>query len=107
MSPDIGKLRPIIEKGDKTFASVEGKIPPRMEAVFLGQAIRGLVDRYERRPPPATFRVLSSPMVAWIWIGGIIVFAGGLIAMWPSPEGRRGRVRAGYAARLARELGRA
>ncbi|MEA2322617.1 MAG: cytochrome c-type biosis protein CcmF [Solirubrobacteraceae bacterium] len=107
MSPDIGKLRPIIDKGDKTFANVEGKIPPRMEAMFLGQAIRGLVDRYERRPPPATFRVLSSPMVAWIWIGGLVVFAGGLIAMWPSPEGRRGRVRARYAARLARELGRA
>jgi cytochrome c-type biogenesis protein CcmF len=107
MSPDVGKMRPIIEKGDKAFAGVEGKIPPEAEAALLGQAISGLVERYRRNPPPATFRVIGSPLVAWIWIGGLIVFAGGLIAMWPAPEGRRGRVRAAYAARLARELGRA
>ncbi|MEA2285775.1 MAG: cytochrome c-type biosis protein CcmF [Solirubrobacteraceae bacterium] len=107
MSPDVGKMRPIIEKGDKAFAGVEGKIPPKAEAALLGQAIAGLVERYRRDPPPATFRVIGSPLVAWIWIGGLIVFAGGLIAMWPAPEGRRGRVRAAYAARLARELGRA
>ncbi|MEA2290250.1 MAG: cytochrome c-type biosis protein CcmF [Solirubrobacteraceae bacterium] len=107
MSPDVGKLRPIIDRGDKAFANVEGKIPPEMEAMFLGQAIRGLVERYRSQPPPATFRVLSTPMVAWIWIGGLIVFAGGLVAMWPTADARRGRVRAGYAARLARDLGRA
>ncbi|MEA2387090.1 MAG: cytochrome c-type biosis protein CcmF, partial [Thermoleophilaceae bacterium] len=107
VSPDVGKMRPLIDKGDKAFANVEGKIAPEMEAALLGQAITGLVERYRRDPPPATFRVIGSPLVAWIWIGGLIVFAGGLIAMWPTPEGRRGRVRAGYAARLARELGRA
>jgi cytochrome c-type biogenesis protein CcmF len=107
MSPDIGKLRPIIDQGDKAFAAAEGKIPPAMESALLGRAIRGLVDRYQSRPPPATFRVISSPLVAWIWAGGLIVFAGGLIAMWPAGDAAGRRVRAGYAARVARELGRA
>jgi cytochrome c-type biogenesis protein CcmF len=107
MSPDIGSMQPIIDKGDKAFAAVTGRIPPATEAALLGRAINGLVQRYETKPPPATFRVISSPLVAWIWVGGLIVFAGGLIAMWPVGDAAGRRVRAGYAARLARELGRA
>ena len=107
MSPDVGKLRPVIDQGDKAFAAVEGKIPPAMESALLGRAIGGLVQRYQNRPPPATFRVICSPLVAWIWAGGLIVFAGGLIAMWPAGDTAARRVRAGYAARVARELGRA
>jgi cytochrome c-type biogenesis protein CcmF len=106
MSPDIGRLRPIIDRGDDAFAKAEGKIPPAMEAALLGQAITGLVDRYRESPPPATFRLIGSPLVAWIWIGGLIVFAGGLIAMWPARTAVR-RESAVLAARLARDLGRA
>ena len=43
----------------------------------------------------------------WIWIGGAIGVIGGLIAVWPAPDARRRRVSDVYAARLARELGRA
>jgi len=106
MSPDIGKLRPIIDRGDQAFARAEGKIPPAMEAALLGRAITGLVERYRSDPPPATFRVIGSPLVAWIWIGGLIVFAGGLIAMWPARVAVR-RESAALSARLARDLGRA
>jgi cytochrome c-type biogenesis protein CcmF len=107
IQPDIGSLQPVIARGDRAFERAAGKIPPQMEAVFLGQAITGLVNRYERNPPPATFRLIGSPMVAWIWIGGLVVFCGGLIALWPAPDAARRRATAGYAARVARELGRA
>jgi cytochrome c-type biogenesis protein CcmF len=107
MSPDISRMRPIIDKGDKAFAAIDGKVPPKTQAIFLGQAINGLVQRYRTQPPPASFRMISSPLVAWIWIGGLVVFTGGLIALWPSGDPARGRVRGRYAARVARELGRA
>src|SRR3954447_27005914 len=107
MSPDISKMRPLIDRGDKAFAAIDGKVPPQTQAVFLGQAINGLVQRYRTQPPPASFRVISSPLVAWIWIGGLVVFSGGLIALWPAGDPARGRVRGRYAARVARELGRA
>ena len=29
--------------------------------------------------------LIVSPLVTWIWIGGLIVIAGALIALWPSP----------------------
>jgi len=35
------------------------------------------------------------------------VLVGGLIAIWPGPRSSQRMVSAGYAARLARELGRA
>ena len=44
--------------------------------------------------------------MTWIWLGAIIVFLGGLIAMWPGErDALRRRVRAGYAARVAQDLG--
>ena len=43
-------------------------------------------------------------MVTWIWIGALIAFLGGLIALWPPPRGARSRARAAYAARVGREV---
>ncbi len=36
MSPDITRMRPIIDKGDKAFAGIEGKVPPATQAALLG-----------------------------------------------------------------------
>jgi cytochrome c-type biogenesis protein CcmF len=41
---------------------------------------------YLQHPPPAQFRLEVSPLIMWIWIGGLIVFGGGLLAL--SPGGR-------------------
>ena len=59
-----------------------------------------------RHAPPAAFRTIVSPLVSWIWIGGLIVLLGALVAAWPSPEARLRRVRSLYAARLGKELAR-
>jgi cytochrome c-type biogenesis protein CcmF len=107
VQPDIGTLRPIVDEGDKVFERAAGKLTVAEQSAALGIAITRLVQRYADQPPPATFRLIASPMVAWIWIGGLIVFAGGLIALWPAPDAAARRARAGYAARVARELGRA
>jgi cytochrome c-type biogenesis protein CcmF len=72
-----------------------------------GLAVRKIEQRYLSDPPPATFRVNVNPLVSWIWVGGAIAAIGGLVAIWPAPEARRRRVSDVYAARLARELGRA
>ena len=39
-------------------------------------------------------------MVTWIWLGGLIVFAGGLIAIWPRRAPRAGRRRRALRRRL-------
>jgi cytochrome c-type biogenesis protein CcmF len=47
-------------------------------------AIDFLAHEYLQHPPPAQFRLLVSPLIMWIWIGGLIVFGGGLLALAPS-----------------------
>jgi cytochrome c-type biogenesis protein CcmF len=66
-----------------------------------------IVKQYLKHPPPASFTLIASPLVMWIWIGGLIVLLGGLTAIWPAPSAVRRRLRAGYFARVAQELGRA
>ena len=105
VTPNIGALQPIIDQGDKVFANAAGKLPPAAEAAALGQALRGLANRYAKNPPPATFRIITSPLVTWIWLGAIIVFGGAIIAMWPGTDSTRRRAKARYAARIATELG--
>lgn len=99
VQPDLDPLQGFADKLDK---AAKGK-PPRFQAAAVGL----LVSQYLHDPPPATFNLEVSPMVRWIWIGAIIVLGGALIALWPTAEYARRRVRAGYAARVARELGRA
>ena len=71
--------------------------------VLLAAIARG----YLNHPPAAPLKLASSPLVNWLWVGALIVLAGGLIAIWPAPGGVTGRVRARYLARVAQELGRA
>jgi cytochrome c-type biogenesis protein CcmF len=108
VSPDVRTLLPKIREGDRVFErAAQGGLDPAASNALLGQALRGLAGSYADDPPPATFRLIVSPLVTWMWIGAIIVFLGGLIALWPTPSGAPRRVRAAYAARVARELGRA
>jgi cytochrome c-type biogenesis protein CcmF len=99
VEPDLGSLQPIIRDADRRFANAR----PDVQA-FL---IAAVAARYARHPPPATFRMIVSPLVTWIWLGALVVVAGALIALWPAPLALRRRATAGYSARVARELGRA
>jgi cytochrome c-type biogenesis protein CcmF len=113
MQPELGSLNPIVNGADRRLERLAGSIRPgdsKAQAQYgyaQGLAIRGIANYYLKHTPPADFRVNINPLVIWIWIGGAIAVAGALIAVWPAPEARRRRVADVYAARLARELGRA
>jgi cytochrome c-type biogenesis protein CcmF len=99
VQPDLSKLSRPIAQANAKF----GNANPNVQALVIG-AITGA---YLNNPPPALFRLIVSPFVAWIWIGGALAITGALTALWPSPEARRRRVTSLYAARLGRELSRA
>jgi cytochrome c-type biogenesis protein CcmF len=98
IEPDIEApaLKHIVTVGNNTLPPEEGII-----------AIAYLARAYLKHPPPAQFNLLVSPLVFWIWIGGLISFGGGLIALWPAPSAVRARVRGRSRARIARGLARA
>ena len=76
-------------------------------AFLQGIAISNLQKRYENGEIPVDFRMNVNPLVIWIWIGGAVGVVGGLLAAWPGASAQRRRVSDVYAARLAKELGRA
>jgi cytochrome c-type biogenesis protein CcmF len=106
VQPDTAFLRPMIEKADALLTRSES-LTDRQASVALAQILAGLVNRYADDPPPANFRLIASPLVGWVWLGSMLVLAGGLVAVWPAPDAARRRASAGYAARVARDLGRA
>ena len=97
--PDLASLDGPIREADRRFSDSPGDVQALV--------IAALAERYQNSPPPAAFRAIVSPLVAWIWIGGAIAVLGALVAAWPSPEARLRRVRSLYAARVGRELSRA
>jgi cytochrome c-type biogenesis protein CcmF len=106
VSPDINELLPRVKEGDRVFTRAldSSQLSPQETSAALGVAVTGLARSYTDSPPPATFRLIVSPMVTWIWIGAIVIFLGGLIAIWPGPAGATRKVRATYAARVATEV---
>jgi cytochrome c-type biogenesis protein CcmF len=115
--PDIQPLQAIIKEGNAKFAGLMADIrrrygtkPPPQVTQFVSdsfdQAVSGVASQFVKRPWPSTFRLIVSPIVTWIWLGAILLFAGALLALWPAPELARGRIRAAYSARLGRELQR-
>jgi cytochrome c-type biogenesis protein CcmF len=105
IAPDTRRLAPRIKEGDRVFSQADksGALTADERQAFMAEALRRLVRSYADNPPPATFRLLVSPMVTWIWIGALVVLLGGLIALWPSPRAVGRRVTAVYAARVGRE----
>ena len=99
VQPDLRSLIGPIKEANRRFANV----PAEAQALILA----AIVERYRREAPPATFRTLVSPMIAWIWIGGLVAVLGALLALWPTAGARERRVSSVYAARLGRELSRA
>jgi cytochrome c-type biogenesis protein CcmF len=71
--------------------------------------VAALAGAYMAQPPPAQFNLLVSPLIAWIWAGGLIILGGGLIALWPAAGALAARRRATVreVSRVARGLARA
>ncbi len=86
IAPEIEspRLKRIVAVGNRTIPM--SRPDEGMIAVWV------LAHEYLRHPPPAQFHLLVSPLVMWIWIGGLIVFGGGLLALSPSPGTLRRRV---------------
>jgi cytochrome c-type biogenesis protein CcmF len=98
VEPDIeaSALARIVKVGNST-------LPPEDGVVAIGYLAR----EYLKHPPTAQFHFIVSPLVMWIWIGGLICFGGGLIAIWPAPSTVRRRISARSRARAVRGLARA
>lgn len=99
IQPDLTKLSEPIAVANRKF----GNASPTVQAIVIA----AIAAHYRQNPPPATFRMIVSPMVIWIWIGGAIVLLGAITSLWPAAAARSRRAASLAAARLGRELSRA
>lgn len=114
VAPDLRPLSAVIDEGNETFRRAmesvlrEGGDEEAVAQLFAlrDAAVTAVARRFVTRPWPVDFRLIVWPMASWIWIGAIVTFVGGLLALWPAAAGARRRVTASYAARVARELAR-
>jgi cytochrome c-type biogenesis protein CcmF len=107
-NPDLTPLQPMINQGNKvfqnalmqamsTFASHHMTVTQANQQLAplwqeRNQAITEIAARYVSHPWSVDFLVIVSPLVMWIWLGALIIAAGGLIALWPIPAMARRRV---------------
>jgi cytochrome c-type biogenesis protein CcmF len=107
VNPDLTRLQPLINQGNKVFESAlmqamttfaSRHVPPARAQQELAplwqernQAITEIAARYVTHPWSIDFLVIVSPLVMWIWLGALIIAAGGLIALWPVPAPARRR----------------
>jgi cytochrome c-type biogenesis protein CcmF len=73
VDPDLASFQSMISGIDSRFPRAGGQ----SQLVLLSL----VAARYEAGPPPATFRFIVSPLVEWIWLGGLIAGAGGVLAL--------------------------
>jgi cytochrome c-type biogenesis protein CcmF len=100
ISANTQPLDPIISKGDAAFShalSAVSKLPRSEQASKLAdifqlrdRAVSELTQRWVTRPWPTQFLIEVSPLVTWLWLGGIIAGIGGLIALAPAAPRRPG-----------------
>jgi cytochrome c-type biogenesis protein CcmF len=100
INPDLTPLQAQINRGDQVFTKLMSGLTPtqvrnpatvQFIEVERARAISGLATRFVDHPWPVNFLLIVSPLVTWIWLGALIIAAGGLIALWPVPALARRR----------------
>jgi cytochrome c-type biogenesis protein CcmF len=84
-SRDLGLLYPKRNVYDKNQDMVTSEVGLRMRA---SEDIYVLLNGWEGGGETATFTIYVNPLTVWLWIGGIVLVIGTLIAMWPTPVRR-------------------
>jgi cytochrome c-type biogenesis protein CcmF len=82
---DLGILHAKRNIYDKNEDMVTSEVGLKMRA---GEDIYVLLNGWEGSGESATFTIYVNPMTVWLWIGGIVLVIGTLIALWPQPVRR-------------------
>ena len=85
-----GKRVGLITSERRTYRDVQGNqlFPPSVEAGVHSSAgldtyVTPADIRREQGSDIARLQVAFNPLVVWLWVGGIVMTAGGLIVLWP------------------------
>jgi cytochrome c-type biogenesis protein CcmF len=78
----VTTLRPgqrIYPASQSPFATVDIRYRPHRDLYLI-------LGGFDRGGEWATVKAQIHPMIAWIWLGGVVVVLGGVLAVWPAPR---------------------
>lgn len=82
----LGSVLPQRNIYDKTPDMPTSEVGLRMTPV---EDVYVVLNGWESRGATATFTIYVNPLTMWMWIGGVVLVIGTLIAIWPHPARRR------------------
>ena len=71
---------------DKTPDMPTSEVGLRMNPI---EDVYVVLNGWENGGATATFTIYVNPLTMWMWVGGILLVLGVLIAIWPNPVRRR------------------
>jgi cytochrome c-type biogenesis protein CcmF len=80
---DLGELYP---RRDYYYDSQQPMTIPGVRSTIEDDLYIVLVNWEQITSRGATFKVYHNPLINWLWIGGILLVLGSLVAAWPDPE---------------------
>ena len=94
----LGSILPRRNIYDKTPEQPTSEVGLRMS---LLEDVYVVLNGWEAGGSTATFTIYINPLTVWMWIGGVVLAIGTLIAAWPHPSRRKSEAARGvaYAAR--------
>jgi cytochrome c-type biogenesis protein CcmF len=82
----VGSILPRRNIYDKTPEQPTSEVGLRMS---LLEDVYVVLNGWEAGGATATFSIFINPLTVWMWIGGVVLAIGTLIAAWPNPSRRR------------------
>ncbi len=79
----LGQLTP---RRDFYFDAQQSMTLPGLRSTMEDDLYLILVDWEEFNTNQATFKLYRNPLVSWLWLGGIVLILGTLVAAWPEQE---------------------
>jgi cytochrome c-type biogenesis protein CcmF len=85
----LGSVSPQRNIYDKTPDQPTSEVGLRMSLI---EDVYVVLNGWEANGATATFTIYINPLTIWMWIGGVVLVLGTLIAAWPHPTRRRSEV---------------
>jgi cytochrome c-type biogenesis protein CcmF len=88
---EVGQVNPVKEyypANDQSWTRVD------LYSTLAGDVYVSLLG-YTENGATVTVQAQLNPLVGWIWIGGVVLVAGGLVVLWPTRRARAKQLEAG------------
>ena len=99
---DGGRVVAAVQPGQRVYPTSQSPFATVDIRYGFGQDLYVILGEFDRGAGQwATIKAQIHPLIAWIWIGGVVVVAGGLVAIWPARRRVPAVVTAGEAAAIS------